>query len=200
MNSHLYAVRFFACIFHTGGEKQTHWFKGSEQTGISNGSFRNFLRMSTQITFITNHIVCPQTTICNTPISMKSEVTYLGLHLDQLLTCQAQIKAKCQQLNLKSQKILLTYRPNLPTVSGKQTADLSAKPPNCQRKTNCCCIKPHQNRYGPTVYSCGAVANRLIPKYYKPSNQKLWDCSQTPHGMPTTKHCTPILTSHTSTQ
>ena len=51
---------------------------------------------------------------------MKSEVTYLGLHLDQRLTWQAHIKAKRQQL--KSQKILLAYRPNLPTVSGKQTA------------------------------------------------------------------------------
>ena len=75
---------------------------------------------STQITFTTNRIVCSQTTIYNTPVPMKSEVTYLGLHLDQRLTWQAHIKAKRQQL--KSQKILLAYRPNLPTVSGKQTA------------------------------------------------------------------------------
>ena len=51
---------------------------------------------------------------------MKSEVTYRGLHLDQRLTWQAHIKAKRQQL--KGQKILLAYRPNLPTVRGKQTS------------------------------------------------------------------------------
>ena len=81
---------------------------------------------STQITFTTNRIVCPQTTIYNTPIQMKSEVTYLGLHLGQRFTYQAHIKAKRQQLNLS-----------------KNTTGLSAKPPNCQWKTNYCCIKPY---------------------------------------------------------
>ena len=41
---------------------------------------------STQITCTTNRIVCPQTTIYNTLIPTKSEVTYRGLHLDQRLT------------------------------------------------------------------------------------------------------------------
>jgi hypothetical protein len=59
---------------------------------------------STQITFTTNRIICPQTTIYNTPIPMKSEVTYLGLHLYQRLTWQAHIKAKCQHLNLRVKK------------------------------------------------------------------------------------------------
>ena len=76
---------------------------------------------STQITFTTNRIVCPQTTIYNTPIPMRSEVTYRGLHLDQRLTWQAHTKAKRQQLNLRVKKILQAYRPNLPTVSAKQT-------------------------------------------------------------------------------
>ena len=35
---------------------------------------------------------------------MKSEVTYLGLHLDQRLTWQAHIKVKRQQLNLRVKK------------------------------------------------------------------------------------------------
>jgi hypothetical protein len=72
--------------------------------------------MSTQITFTTNRIVCTQTTIYNTPIPMKSEVTYLGLHLDQLLTWQVHIKAKSQQLNLSVKKYYLpTCQPVLTT-------------------------------------------------------------------------------------
>jgi len=59
---------------------------------------------STQITFTTNRIVCPQITIYNKPIPMKSEITHLGLHLDQRLTWQAHIKAKRQQLNLRVKK------------------------------------------------------------------------------------------------
>jgi hypothetical protein len=35
---------------------------------------------------------------------MKSEVTYLGLHLDQRLTWQTHMKAKRQQLNLRVKK------------------------------------------------------------------------------------------------
>ena len=53
---------------------------------------------STQITFTTSRIVCPQTTIYNAPVPMKSEVTYRGLHLDQRFACQAHIKAKGQHL------------------------------------------------------------------------------------------------------
>jgi len=59
---------------------------------------------STQITFTTNHIVCPQTTIYNIPIPTTIEVTYLGLHSDQRLTWQAHIKPKRQQLNLRVKK------------------------------------------------------------------------------------------------
>ena len=77
--------------------------------------------LPTQITFTTNRVVCPQTTIYDMLIPMKSEVTYLGLHLDQQLTWQAHIEAKRQQLNVRLKKILLACRPNLPTVSGKQT-------------------------------------------------------------------------------
>jgi hypothetical protein len=42
---------------------------------------------STQITFTTRRIICPQVSINNFPIPIKQEVKYLGLHLDKKLTC-----------------------------------------------------------------------------------------------------------------
>lgn len=41
---------------------------------------------SAQITFTTRRSNCPQVTLNNTPIPIKTEVKYLGLHLDQKLT------------------------------------------------------------------------------------------------------------------
>jgi metal-sulfur cluster biosynthetic enzyme len=59
---------------------------------------------STQITFTTTHIDCPQTTIYNMPIPIRREVKYLCLRFDRRLTWQAHIKAKRQQLNLRVKK------------------------------------------------------------------------------------------------
>jgi hypothetical protein len=56
---------------------------------------------STQITFTTGRIVCPQVSINNFPIPIKQEVKYLGLHLDKKLTWQTHVKTKRRQLELK---------------------------------------------------------------------------------------------------
>lgn len=60
---------------------------------------------STQITFTTKRSSCPQVTINDAPIPVKTEVKYLGLHLDEKLTWKAHIKAKKQQLNLKTRQM-----------------------------------------------------------------------------------------------
>lgn len=49
---------------------------------------------STQITFTTKRGTCPQVSINNAPIPVKTEVKYLGLHLDQKLTWKTHIKMK----------------------------------------------------------------------------------------------------------
>ena len=55
---------------------------------------------STQITFTARRSRCPQVTINNNPLPMKSEVKYFGLHLDEKLTWRSHIKAKKQHLSL----------------------------------------------------------------------------------------------------
>jgi len=56
---------------------------------------------SAHVTFTTKHTLCPPVTMNNVPIPMQTDVKYLGLHLDQLLTWRTHIKAKRQDLNLK---------------------------------------------------------------------------------------------------
>jgi hypothetical protein len=55
--------------------------------------------------FITRSMECPQVTLNDEPIPMKNEVKYLGLHLDWKLTWKAHIKAKNQQLNIKTKQM-----------------------------------------------------------------------------------------------
>jgi hypothetical protein len=49
---------------------------------------------STQTTFTTIRGLCPQLNINNTLIPIKTEVKYLGLHLDQKLTWKNHIKLR----------------------------------------------------------------------------------------------------------
>jgi hypothetical protein len=56
---------------------------------------------SVQIIFTTRRTSCPQVKINNSIIPTKTEVEYLGLHLDQKLTWKTHIRMKRQQLGLK---------------------------------------------------------------------------------------------------
>jgi hypothetical protein len=56
---------------------------------------------SVLVTFTTTRTICPQVTVNNAPIPMQTDVKYLGLHLDQRLTCSTNTKTKRLHLNLK---------------------------------------------------------------------------------------------------
>jgi hypothetical protein len=56
---------------------------------------------SAHITFTTRKAICPQVSINNSPIPIKQDVKYLGLHLDKKLTWSTHIKAKRRHLELK---------------------------------------------------------------------------------------------------
>jgi hypothetical protein len=53
-----------------------------------------------QVTFTTKHIICPQV-INGIKIPVQTEVKYLGLYLDQKLTCRKLVKTKRQKLDLR---------------------------------------------------------------------------------------------------
>jgi len=54
-----------------------------------------------QVTFTIRKNICPPLTFSNAPIPVTTEVKYFGLHLDQQLTWNAHIQAKCRQLDFK---------------------------------------------------------------------------------------------------
>jgi len=60
---------------------------------------------SVQITFSLRQGSCPNVTLNGSPIPQSNCVKYLGLHLDRRLTWKNHIKAKCQQLRLKTLKM-----------------------------------------------------------------------------------------------
>jgi hypothetical protein len=62
---------------------------------------QKWLKQSAQITFSTRRDLCPQVNINNISIPIKTEVKYLGLHLNQKLAWKTHIKAKRRQLELE---------------------------------------------------------------------------------------------------
>lgn len=76
-------------------------YLSSLQTWLTKWKIKVNGEKSSQITFTTRRIDCPQVHINNIPIPLKSDVKYLGLHLDRKLTWKNHIKTKKAQLNLK---------------------------------------------------------------------------------------------------
>jgi hypothetical protein len=60
---------------------------------------------SAQVNFTTRNVGTPHLLLNNEPIPTRTEVKYLGLHLDSKLTWRHHIKAKKLQLHLKTQKM-----------------------------------------------------------------------------------------------
>jgi hypothetical protein len=82
----------------------------SERSVLTIATRRNIpqdIILHTQITFRTRRALCPQVNIINVPIAIKTEVQYLGLHLDHKLTWKPHTKAKRRRLELKLKN---TYR------------------------------------------------------------------------------------------
>lgn len=75
---------------------------------------------SAQITFTNKRIVSPRNSINNVPIPQKTDIKYLGLHLDHKLTWSTHIKAKRKQIDLKIKQMnwLIGRRSQL-TLSNK---------------------------------------------------------------------------------
>jgi len=70
---------------------------------------------SAQVTFTTRRGICSPVNLHNTPIPVKKEVKYLGLHLDEKLRLKTHIKAKrCQlKFKLKNMSWLMNTRSQL---------------------------------------------------------------------------------------
>jgi len=56
---------------------------------------------SAHVTFTTRRVTCPPVFLHTTPIPVKHDVQYLGLHLDRQLTWRKHIQTKRQHLDLK---------------------------------------------------------------------------------------------------
>jgi hypothetical protein len=74
---------------------------------------------SVQITFTTRRTNCPQVTINNSIIPTKTEVKYLGLHLDQKLTWKTHIKKNTTAINAKIETNELAFWKTIAAVTGK---------------------------------------------------------------------------------
>jgi hypothetical protein len=81
----------------------------------------------------------------NEPIPMKNEVKYLGLHLDRRLTWKTHIKAKKQQLNIKTEQMNWL-------IGRKSQLSLENKTTNLQSHT-----KTHMDIWDRTVGMCQAI-------------------------------------------
>jgi hypothetical protein len=76
-------------------------------------------RESMHITFTLCNQTCPTVQMGNADLPQKTEVKYLGMHLDRRLTWAKHIKTKRKELNLKAKQMHLLLRriSTLPTES-----------------------------------------------------------------------------------
>ena len=135
---------------------------------------------SAQVTFNKRLVTCPPVVLHITPIPVKHDVKYLGLHFDRQLTWRKHIQSRREHLDLKlrAMSCLLGRRFHLSL-------------PN-QLLLYKCMLKPLWE------FSCGAVRSPLTRKSFNVFDPKFYAPLATPLGMSPTSNCIPTLVNHSS--
>jgi hypothetical protein len=134
---------------------------------------------SSHMTFTTTRAVRPHMTMNNVQIPVRTNVKYLGLHLDQSLTWSTHIKSKHRHLDLKSRSMYW--------LLGR----LSSLSP-----TSYSCISAYLNQHGHTAFNSGAAPSHPIPKSYNGCNPNSCGPRLGRRGMSPIPHSILIYASH----
>jgi len=128
---------------------------------------------SPQVTFTTRRDTCPPVNLHSTPIPVKKEVKYLGLHLNEKLMWKTHINAKRRQLELKLKNMswLINARSQL-SLDSKLTVYKAILRPiwtygielwGCSKPSNMKILQTFQSKNAQNNQQCPLV--RLQPNF-----------------------------------